>query len=204
MLVLPVCLQDKSMDSSNSQDCIKYDTDVKREEGEILIEEGEIFFSTVQTSDNIQKNIQKQRSVFTYEKNKVKTKILKKPIFKPEKKLNHKDIDSLMSNTYLESTDSCNECKQSQFCLRHTRENMFDCAQCKKSFTCVSSLNIHKLIHKGEKPHVCILCHKRFYTLSDLKKHTFSHSGEKYACNQCEKAFSRPRNLKKHKLFHNI
>ena len=59
MFVLPVCLQGKSMDSSNSQDCIKYDTDVKREEGEILIDEGEKFFSTAQTSDNIQKIIQK-------------------------------------------------------------------------------------------------------------------------------------------------
>ena len=120
MFVLPVWMQGKSMARYNAKDCIKYNTDVKREDEEILTEEGEIFYSKVKTYDDIQKNIQKQRNIFTYGKNKVKSKVCKKTIFTPEKKLNREDSHSFMSNTHLESTGSCDQCKHSQFCLRHT------------------------------------------------------------------------------------
>ena len=78
MFVLPVWMQGKSMARYNAKDCIKYNTDVKREDEEILTEEGEIFYSKVKTYDDIQKNIQKQRNIFTYGKNKVKSKYLRK------------------------------------------------------------------------------------------------------------------------------
>ena len=46
----------------NAKDCIKYNTDVKREDEDFLTEEGEIFYSKVKISDDIQKHLEIAKS----------------------------------------------------------------------------------------------------------------------------------------------
>lgn len=46
---------------------------------------------------------------------------------------------------------------------------------CSKGFSTSSSLNTHRRIHSGEKPHQCQVCGKRFTASSNLYYHRMTH-----------------------------
>lgn len=46
---------------------------------------------------------------------------------------------------------------------------------CNKGFSTSSSLNTHKRIHSGEKPHQCLVCGKKFTASSNLYYHRMTH-----------------------------
>ena len=68
--------------------------------------------------------------------------------------------------------DSENKKTESLFTAKtKTRESLFECDICKKSFYSKSNLKKHQKIHTGEVPFECKICKKRFNQLIHLKTH---------------------------------
>ena len=86
----------------------------------------------------------------------------------------------------------------------HTKEKLFKCDSCDKSYFQQGSLVLHKRTHSGERPYQCSHCNKAFASVGNLTDHVRIHTGEKpYKCHVCGKAFTKSCNMKKHvKLMH--
>ncbi|XP_051787763.1 zinc finger protein ZFP2-like [Erpetoichthys calabaricus] len=69
------------------------------------------------------------------------------------------------------NSDACLEGSSNLKVLHH-------CSDCGKSFTRVSTLKTHQLIHSGENPFQCLDCGKMFRESGKLRKHLLSHSKE--------------------------
>lgn len=55
----------------------------------------------------------------------------------------------------------------------------------------------------GDKRHKCTQCDKAFVKSADLKRHIAAHNNEKnFKCTECDSAFTRKDNLKAHMLLH--
>uniref|UniRef100_E1BCC4 Zinc finger protein 160 n=1 Tax=Bos taurus TaxID=9913 RepID=E1BCC4_BOVIN len=83
------------------------------------------------------------------------------------------------------------------------REKPYRCNDCDKTFTHVSHLTKHQVVHTGERPYKCDTCGKDFSQSSNLATHRRIHTGEKpYKCNECGKDFNRKSNLETHQRIH--
>uniref|UniRef100_A0A3B3QRL7 C2H2-type domain-containing protein n=1 Tax=Paramormyrops kingsleyae TaxID=1676925 RepID=A0A3B3QRL7_9TELE len=96
--------------------------------------------------------------------------------------------------------------------------SIVSCSWCARTFSQLSDLKIHLLIHKGEKParvkphegihtgkarNCCSVCGKSFPYLGKLKEHVRIHTGEKpFGCTVCGKRFSQSVHLKVHLRVH--
>ncbi|KYO28673.1 hypothetical protein Y1Q_0000834 [Alligator mississippiensis] len=105
----------------------------------------------------------------------------------------------------------CAECKksftkwdhlQSHVCV-HAGEKLFSCQQCGESFAKSSMLVQHLHVHTGEKPFSCAQCGKSFSKSSTLTKHLRVHTGEKpFSCSHCGKSFTQSSHLTNHLRLH--
>ncbi|XP_062334203.1 zinc finger protein 486-like [Osmerus eperlanus] len=106
----------------------------------------------------------------------------------------------------------------------HTRHRKpYRCTACSRTFTQLSSLTTHELIHTGDKRHSCDICGKRFIIKGYLQQHMRSHTPmhprnpharpasqrrpgpavkpKSHACGQCGKAFYLRASLSQHMGF---
>ncbi|XP_077297456.1 uncharacterized protein LOC143919138 [Arctopsyche grandis] len=85
----------------------------------------------------------------------------------------------------------------------HTREKLFKCATCLKSFTRKDRLVMHLRSHTGEKPYKCEMCSKSFSEKSSLKSHVILHTEIRpHKCEICLKSFFYKYRLESHKISH--
>ncbi|XP_049515261.1 zinc finger protein 239-like [Dermacentor silvarum] len=88
-------------------------------------------------------------------------------------------------------------------CLKSTKEKMYKCEACGKSFTQSWYLKAHQLTHTGIKPYNCETCGKSFAWLGYLKVHKRTHTGvTPYKCKTCDKSFKQSSNLNVHQRTH--
>lgn len=88
----------------------------------------------------------------------------------------------------------------------HTREKLFSCSLCNKSFSTKGYLETHIRFHNKERAFSCYLCWKAFVTKNDekhLKKHLLTHTREKpYSCRVCGKSYQEKRSRDTHGKVH--
>ncbi|CAB3385518.1 Hypothetical predicted protein [Cloeon dipterum] len=85
----------------------------------------------------------------------------------------------------------------------HTGEKPFECPDCKKRFTRDHHLKTHRRLHTGEKPYSCDRCDRKFVQVANLRRHLRVHTGERpYHCDFCSLRFSDSNQLKAHTLIH--
>ncbi|XP_053234689.1 zinc finger protein 25-like [Podarcis raffonei] len=98
----------------------------------------------------------------------------------------------------------CSLCEDSFICpASDAGEKLFECINCRKSFSKSSYLRKHLRIHTGQKPYKCAECGKSFSQRTDLKRHQWIHTVEKpYKCLECEKSFTQKRSLSTHQMNH--
>ncbi|XP_046407834.1 zinc finger protein 16-like isoform X2 [Ischnura elegans] len=110
-----------------------------------------------------------------------------------------------------ETVYSCKVCAKtftesrtlSEHMLTHSGENSYSCGICKKYFSGCDSLSEHMHIHSRDKPYACDVCNKCFSKKSRIVDHVRTHTGEKpYACDVCNKSFSQKGNLVMHSRSH--
>ncbi|KAI5946819.1 Zinc finger protein 112 [Manis javanica] len=59
-------------------------------------------------------------------------------------------------------------------------KQLYDCAECGKSFSRSTDLRCHQGVHTGEKPFICDACGKGFSYNANLHVHQSPHGGEAF------------------------
>ena len=84
----------------------------------------------------------------------------------------------------------------------HTNEKPYECQYCQKRFRQAATYRGHVLTHKPPEERIqCGLCDKTFTTLTQLKEHNIVHKIGRPKCDVCNESFSTMRNLERHKQF---
>ncbi|XP_061722715.1 gastrula zinc finger protein xFG20-1-like [Cydia pomonella] len=108
----------------------------------------------------------------------------------------------------------CDKCPDQKFAtkqhlMKHSLshkplERVWRCQHCSLSFEALWRLQQHLFsTHLEYRPHKCDECEKAFHKKSDLKRHKDMHSNiKKFACSVCEVEFKDKCNLKRHMLRH--
>ncbi|XP_038563183.1 zinc finger protein 782-like [Micropterus salmoides] len=88
--------------------------------------------------------------------------------------------------------------------LSHTKEKLYQCSYCEKSFSYHNSWRAHERIHTGERPFSCRECGQSFITSGSLLSHQRSkHTGEKsHYCITCGEFFFTSSLLRVHQRPH--
>ncbi|XP_072934304.1 uncharacterized protein [Epargyreus clarus] len=115
------------------------------------------------------------------------------------------------SKDYVWKCDKCPDQKFStkQQLMKHSLSHkplarVWKCPQCTMVFEALWRLQQHLFAkHLHYMPHKCDQCEKAFHKLSDLKKHQDVHSDiRKHPCPTCDMRFKDKSNLKRHMLSH--
>ena len=122
------------------------------------------------------------------------------PILPLEKKfkLNNSDMFVAESNIKLIKQELVSSKKMS---------DQFKCEYCGYSFSNLSDLNLHKLLHQAlnpKRPFKCHLCQVTFAKTDQLTRHMIVHQANEMdsVCQVCYSSFSRKQDLDRHMLFH--
>ena len=80
---------------------------------------------------------------------------------------------------------------------------IFQCTQCGRTLLTQKGLQLHEMIHRGERPVVCTVCGATFRKSNNLILHQRVHTGVRpYVCSVCNKGFVNSSNLKRHFMVH--
>ncbi|XP_031616937.1 zinc finger protein 91-like [Contarinia nasturtii] len=116
----------------------------------------------------------------------------------PDDEITYDDVIKL---TLLENKSPCSVCSKS-----HTKSQpceKFKCDVCEKRFSNLGNFNVHKRIHKREKPFRCSVCGKGFRLAKSLTVHMVLHTEtESFDCPVCDRSFNRSGSLKIHMKSH--
>lgn len=96
---------------------------------------------------------------------------------------------------------------QSHLNVQHLGIRPFKCTDCDKSFGRMSTLQTHKRMHSGVKPHICTVkgCDRAYVYGVDLKRHLWGQHRiytKKFECQICQKIFPENKLLTKHLKTH--
>nr|XP_023688119.1 zinc finger protein 891-like isoform X1 [Paramormyrops kingsleyae] len=87
--------------------------------------------------------------------------------------------------------------------LVHESERQYTCATCGESFKKQAQLKLHEGTHSGKEKNCCSVCGKSFAYLGKLKAHLRIHTGEKpFGCTVCGKRFTQSGHMKEHLRVH--